>query len=78
MCLADLVQHMWRTGEIPQELGWKILVLIPKGITNTRGIGLLETLWKVMGTLINNRLCASLQMYDVLQGSSPEEGRGGL
>ena len=44
MCLVDIVQHIWSTGEIPQELGWNALVLIPKGSTDTRGIGLLETL----------------------------------
>ena len=51
---------MWHMGETPQELGWEILVLIPKGTTDTRGIGLLETLWKVMEALIDTRLCASL------------------
>ena len=42
MCLVELVQHMWQMGEIPQELVWTVMVLIPKGTTNTRGIGLLE------------------------------------
>ena len=41
MCLVDIVQDMWRTGEIPQDMGWTDLVLIPKGTTITRGIGLL-------------------------------------
>ena len=44
LCLVDLLHHMWRPGETPQELGWTIMVLIPKGNTNTRVIGLLETL----------------------------------
>ena len=60
MCLVDIVQHMWSTGEIPQELGWTVLVLIPKGTTDTRFVGLLETLWKVVEALIDTRLCASL------------------
>ena len=42
MGLVDTVHHMWHTGEIPQELIWTLLVLIPKGTTTTRGIGLLE------------------------------------
>ena len=29
--LVDLLQHTWRTGEIPQDLGWTILVLIQNG-----------------------------------------------
>ena len=55
-------------------MGWKILVLIPKETTNTRGISLLETLWKVVGALINTCLSASLHMHDVLHGF--REGRG--
>ena len=66
MCLLDLVHHMWRKGEIPQELGWTVLVLIPKGNTDTRGIRLLETLWKLVEALINTRLRASLHMHNVL------------
>ena len=60
MCLVDIINHMWRTGEISQDLGWKILVLTPKGTTNTQGIGLLETLWKMVEALIDTCLCASL------------------
>ena len=67
-CLLDLVQHMWRTGETHRELVWTIMILIPKETTDTRGIGLLETLWKVVEALIENRLCSSLQMHDVLHG----------
>ena len=72
--MVDLVHNMWRTGDITQELGWMILVLITKGTTNTRDIGLLETLWKVVEALIETRLCASLQMHDVLHGF--RAGRG--
>ena len=73
-CLLDLVQNMWRTGEIPQELGWTILVLIPKGTTDTRGIGLLDTLWKVVEALIDTRLCTILHMHNVLHRF--RDGRG--
>ena len=66
VCLVDLLYHMWRTGEIPHDSGCTILVLIPKGVTDTRGMNLLETLWKVVETLVDTRLCASLQMHDVL------------
>ena len=74
LCLVDLVQHMWRTGEIPQDLGWKILVLVTKGTTDTRGIGLLEALWKVVEALIGTRFRAILQMHKVLYGF--RAGRG--
>ena len=62
MYLVDLLQHMWRTYDINQELGWRILVLIPKGTNDTRGISLLKTLWKVVEALIGTCLRASLYM----------------
>ena len=68
MCLVDIVQHMWRTWEIPPKLGQTVLVLIPKETTTTQGIGLLETLWKVVEAMIDSCLRASLQLHDVLNG----------
>ena len=67
---------MWRTGDIPQELGCTILVLIPKDTTNKRGISLLETLWKVVEALIDTCLHAILQMHDVLHGFRAGRGSG--
>ena len=61
-------------GEIPQYLGWTILLLIPKSTTNTRGIDLLDTLWKVVEALIDTRIRASLQMHDVLHGFRSRRG----
>ena len=54
--LVDIVQHMWQTGDIPQELGWTSLVIIPIVTTYTRGIGLLETLCRVVEALIDTCL----------------------
>ena len=76
MCLVDLLQHMWRTGEIPQELVWMILVLITKETTDTRGIVLLETLWKVVEALIDTCLHVSLQMHGVLHKFRSRRGMG--
>ena len=73
MCLVDLVHHMWRMGELPQELGWIILVLIPKETTDTRGVVLLETLWKVVGALINTRLPPACRCTTSSTGSGQEE-----
>ena len=76
MCLVEIVYHMWLTGETPQELGWTLLVLIPKVTTKTQGIGLLEILWKVVEDLIDTRLRASLQLHDVLHGFRTGRGTG--
>ena len=66
MCLADIFQHMCQTGNIPQELGGTILVLIPKGNMETWVIGLLETLWKAVEAHIDTRLWSSIQFHYIL------------
>ena len=55
---------------------WTILVLIPKGTNDKRGISLLETLWKVVEELIDTRLRASLHMHSVLRGFRAGRGTG--
>ena len=67
---------MWLTGDIPQDLGWTILFLIQKGSTNTIGIGLVETLYKVVEALIKTCLCSSLQMHDILHEFRAGRGKG--
>ena len=47
---------MYQHGEIPEDLGWKILILVAKLNTDTRGIVFLETLWKVVEAIINTHL----------------------
>ena len=46
--LVGMTQYMWQHRDILADMGWKLLVLIPKGNTDTQGVGLLETLWKVV------------------------------
>ena len=55
---------------------WTILVLIPKGTNDKRGISLLETLWKVVEELIDTCLRASLQMQDILHRFRDRRGTG--
>ena len=43
----SLVQAIWDHGDISPQLLWVIVVLIPKGGGDYRGIGLLEPMWKV-------------------------------
>ena len=66
MYLVNIVKEMWSIGEISQELGWAVLVLIPKVTTNTGGIRMIEILYKVVESLIETHLCASLHLHDVL------------
>ncbi len=48
---VELVQAVWTHGTIPRQLLWSIVVLIPKGGGDYRGIGLLEPIWKVLELL---------------------------
>ncbi len=65
--LAHLVPATWTYGIIPCQLLWIIVVLIPKGGGDYRGIGLLEPIWKVIKRVINCRL-DSIQLHDSLHG----------
>ena len=62
--------------EITTDLGWTILVLIPKVNTNTQGIGLLKTLCKVVESIINILLKAYITFRDVLHGLFVVRGTG--
>ena len=54
--LTKLVQTVWDKGRIPPQLGWVIIVLLPKGGGAYRGIGLLEPIWKVVERVMDRRL----------------------
>ena len=44
------------------------MVLIPKGKGGYRGIGLMETIWKVCSSIVNSLLRSSIVLHDVLHG----------
>ncbi len=44
---VKLMQAVWEHGSIPEQMRWEIIVLLPKGGGDYRGIGLLEPFWKV-------------------------------
>ncbi len=51
-----LAQAVWDHGNIPPELLWVIIVLIPKGGGDYQGIGLLEPMWKVCEHVMDMQL----------------------
>ena len=65
--LVNLIQTIWERGEIPSQMKWVIVILIPKGKGDFRGIGLLEPVWKVIEIIIDGRLQA-IQLHDCLYG----------
>ena len=59
--LLDLVQAPWKEGEVPRDWSDALLVPIPKRgdlskCDNWRGIGLLDTVGKVVAKIIQERL----------------------
>ena len=76
--VVQIIQQMFLHGTMPRTLGDNILVLLPKndGSNHHRGIGLLETLWKLTTTIINRRLLSSIRFHDDLHGFCPHRGTG--
>jgi Reverse transcriptase (RNA-dependent DNA polymerase) len=72
--LVKLIQHIFRTGEVPQRLSFSNLVIIPKSDGGYRGIGLLEPLWKVISTIIKERCNENINFDDSLHGFRTERG----
>ena len=70
-----LIQTIWERGEIPPQMAWIIIVLLPKGGGDFRGIGLLEPAWKVVEILMDTRL-KSIELYDCLHGFMANRGTG--
>ena len=58
------------------ELSWTILVLIPKGIADTRGVGLIEVMWKVVYSIVDTRINTIVTFHDVLYGFCACRGTG--
>jgi len=70
-----LLQHVWNTGEIPRQMLLSVVVLIPKGGNDYRGIGLLEVAWKVLEGVLDGRL-KEVKLHDALHGFRQKRGCG--
>jgi Reverse transcriptase (RNA-dependent DNA polymerase) len=73
---VQLLTHCFDTGEIPQSTCFSTLVLIPKSDGGVRGIGLLESVWKVISMIIKERMSRTIQYDDMLHGFRPGRGTG--
>jgi hypothetical protein len=71
----ELIQHVFRYGDLTTDLSWSVLVFIPKGSSGFRGVGLLEVAWKVVSAIIDARLKAKIQFHDSLHGFRAERGK---
>ena len=52
------------------------MVLLPKGNGDYRGIGLLEISWKVIESIINQRIASKVTFHDALHGFRAKRGTG--
>ncbi|KAL7545958.1 hypothetical protein ACHAWF_009309, partial [Thalassiosira exigua] len=62
-------------GRIPRQLLWVVVVLLPKGGGDYRGIGLLEPIWKVIEGVMDTRL-EVIELHDCLHGYRTKRGTG--
>ena len=73
--LLKLIRMAFAEGEIPKAFCNGILVLIPKGKPGEfRGIALLETIYKLISSIINGRLQSTIVFDDAIHGF--RRGRG--
>jgi hypothetical protein len=72
---VKLMQAVWEQGSVPEQMKWEIIVLLPKGGGDYRGIGLLEPFWKVIEKIMVARL-SSVKFHDSLHGGLPGRGTG--
>ncbi len=56
-------------------MSWMVVVLLPKGGDNIRGIGLLNPFWKVVEKIMVCRL-GSIEFHPCLHGGLPKRGTG--
>jgi hypothetical protein len=73
--ILGFIQASWMQGEIPQQLTWVIVALLPKGGGDYRGIGILELLWKVAERIMDWRL-NTLPLHEALHGCWNNHGMG--
>jgi hypothetical protein len=71
----ELIQAVWDWGEIPEQMSWMIVVLLPKGGGDFRGIGILDPFWKVVEKVMLCRL-GSIEFHPSLHGGLPKRGMG--
>jgi hypothetical protein len=72
---VSLIQATWESGTMPTQMSWVVIVLLPKGGGDYRGIGLLDPMWKVVEKIMVARM-SCLEHHDCLHGRLPRWGTG--
>jgi hypothetical protein len=71
-----LIQHIFKSGNIPTELPWSVLVAIPKPSRGFCEIGLLKVIWKTISSIIDSRIKEKVKFHPELHGFRPGRGTG--
>ena len=74
--VVDLIQSCFRKRQVPSQMSWSTVVLLPKGNGDYQGIGLLEMSWKVIESIINWRIASKVIFHDTLHGFWTGRGTG--
>ena len=74
--LVELIQTVFRGGEMAEEATWQTVVLIRKVKKEYRGIGLVEVTWKVAAAILHCRLTTAITYHDALHGFRVGRGTG--
>ena len=74
--LVDLVRLEFRERVLPEELAWKAVALILKGVGKYCGIGLVEVIWKAVAMILNICFIATITYHDFLHGFRAGHGMG--
>jgi hypothetical protein len=75
--VTKVVEEAFRMGQIPKRLSQSICVLIPKNEKGDyRGIGLLETIWKLIASIIDRRLGSGITLHNAHHGFWRGRGTG--
>lgn len=73
--VVNIVQAALRDGKIPDAFSFGILVIIPKDDEGgVRGIGLLETIRKLISNIINLRIAKAVEFDEYVHGSRRKRG----
>jgi hypothetical protein len=72
---VEMIQTIWDRGEILMQMSWMVILLLPKGGGNFRGIGLLSPCWKVVEKIMVPRMGA-INFHPCLHGGMPKREMG--
>ena len=72
--VVEIVESAFWNGELPKALCLSLLVVIPKPCGGVRGIGLLESIWKLIERIIDRRLSHRIHFHDALHGFRKKVG----